>query len=142
MLTQRHAKQVAQQLHHLSVRAVCDQDDRQRETPYPGVTHTGERLDPRRRGWFGKRQVDGLARHLTLRAHKLTARAVPVSQASHALSARQCRDADSLAGGGAQRAGTGKGHGGIAGRDLVAKPDSVAKQPCPHDPSLTPAQAD
>ena len=42
-------------------------------------------------------------RRFTLHAHKLTARAVPVSQASYALRARQCRDADSPAGGGAQR---------------------------------------
>ena len=106
----------------------------------PGVIHTGERLDQRQRGRFGKRQIVGLTRQLTLRAYKLAACAVPVSQASHALRARQCRDANSLAGDGAQRAGTGKGHGGIAGRNLIAKPDSVAKWADPRDPSLTPAQ--
>ena len=51
-------------------------------------SHGGERLDQRRRARFSKRQIDGLTRQLTLRAHKFAARAVPVSQAIHALSAR------------------------------------------------------
>jgi len=37
----------------------------------------GQRLDQRRRGRFGKRQIDDLARQPTLRAHKSAARAVP-----------------------------------------------------------------
>lgn len=51
----------------------------------------------------------------------------------------RCRNADSLAGGNAQRAGTGKVLAEIAGRDLVVKPDSVATRLGPRGPSLTPA---
>ena len=119
---QRHAKQVAQQPHHLAVRAVCDQNDRQREAPYPGVTYTGDRFDQQRRARLGKRQPEGVACALTLSTHELTPRAVP---AGHGLRSDQRCDVDSLAGGGAQSTGARWGHGEIAEREQVAKLASI-----------------
>jgi hypothetical protein len=59
---QRQAEQVAQQLHHVAIRAVHDQDDGQCEAAHPGFAHARERLGQRRYGRHGERHIHRLAR--------------------------------------------------------------------------------
>jgi len=136
---QRQAEQVAQQLHHVAIRAVHDQDDGQCEAAHPGFAHARERLGQRRYGRHGERHIHRLARALPLRSHELAARAVPACQARHRFRSRQGRDAHSLAGGCAQSESTGWGHGKAAGCEQVCEASPYRQQGPPFQTVDTPA---